>query len=245
MNDSEKNISYRIFKKGKENCSGFDKLLLEANPEINEQVNKLSAVSPGIYQQAVKQSEEKILIKKKAAEKKRHLFRYVSLSAAACFLIFFVFVFRTIFNQPVSLTGAHLYVTPAGKSDTLYFNGNYVAPGEEIHVAFVPGDELEEIRQGVLFSINSDFESTVYYRYSRESGPLSRNKSTKIEQPVRVDEDSEYIYFFIVLSDTPFNEEEQIGRVKRILKKKQLKAEGPLTKEFKDKAASYIYLIRE
>lgn len=248
MNDTEREIFFRLFKKGKENLTDFDKLLIESNHRIKKRVIQFSEVPDTTYQKTLKRTEEKTALKKRKVEKTNRLFRFVSIPAAACFLIFFTFILQHT-TSVVALGGKSskvtLLVSKIKKPGIICQKGGFFNKGEQLQLAFQPDGDLKNIDQGILFSVDSNLDSSIYYRYDKTSGPLKHSSSTQIEQVVKLEKDIDFIYFFIVLSGTAFNEEELITRVKKIIESKQLKSEDSLEKEFKDKECSYIYLIQE
>lgn len=242
MNYTEEEIIYRLFKKGPENLTDFDKLLIKSNPRIKEGFEKLSSGDSKEYEAILKLAEEKAAVKKKAALKQRRILLYVPFPAAALFLLIFTFIFK--FSKPPESLGGkvYLFVSPEDDRDTFYSQGGFFDGGEQITLAFQPDADLKEIQQGFVFSVDSNLDSEVYYRYNSLSGSLDRSRSTGTGQTVRLKKDIDYIYFFVILSEEPFNEEEQIARVKTILEKKQPASGTRINKELKNKAFSYLYL---
>lgn len=245
MDYNEDEIIYHLDKKGKDKLSDFDKLLIESNPPIKEKMQKISEDDLEFYEAVNKRTEAKTALRKKVSQRKISFFTRFSMPAAASFLLIFLFtyIYYNNFTQESLGGSVSIYVSPADAPDSFYPPNGSFTGGEEVSLAFLPSSELtEEVSRGILFSIDSSLESTVYYRYDKSSGPLNTTSRTRLDRTIRLPRDREGIYFVIILSGTDFDEQEQINIVKEMIQKKQLKDKKSLERKMKNKAASFIYL---
>lgn len=244
MNDTEEEIIYRLYKKGAANFSKFDTLLIESNPGIKERLNELAQIDTKIHEKVVSQLEKSCTPPaKKAAPKRRPaIFALISVPAAACILLFFTFIYNSV-KPPVSLGGSvSLFVTPAENPDRFYGRNSTFAENELVNLTFQPEAELEKVRQGVLFSVDSTNESLVYFRFNSLTDSLNQAEPTRIKQTIRLKGNLEYIYFFIVFSEEIFDEQKIIEEVQHIITENPLEPGRLLEKKFKNAPFSYIRL---
>lgn len=241
MRESDDIIVYRLHKKGVENYTDFDRLIIESNPVVKEELKRLSGVSEESYQAA------RSLLREKVEKRRGRSFSLLPISTvAACLVTIFSSLFIYYSRAPVTLgESATLYVSSQAAPDSFYSRGSTFEGGEELTLSFLPDSEAAEPRQGVLFSIDDRLESVVYYRYDSSRGSLDHLKPTRLEQTVRMEAGREYIYFFLLFSEEEFDEKARIEQIKEIVKKRKLKADRALVKELKGYSYAYTILRRK
>lgn len=246
MNDTEELLIYKLYKKGPANFTQFDKVLIESNPVIREGLDELIAQDRHIHEAASAEVDRHIAALLEGESKEKRLFfplKYMVVpAAAACFLIFITFFINYI-SPRASLGGSvALFVSPAGNQDRFYRQGSSFEPGEQVRLAFQPDSQAGNIKQGIVFSIDSRAKIEVYYRYNSEAGPLNQAEPTHIDRVIELESDQEYIYFFVILSRDTFNEQEHISRVRQILAENPRDYDRILKKYFKQTPFSHVYL---
>lgn len=249
MNDTEKELIYKLSKKGRDSYDHWDRLLIAANPVIKQELEKLDKISLNTYQADRIARQRKTAELKKMAEKQKGYLLSISLPTvtAACFLLVFglFFINQNVRNHQILGDSIRLFIHSATEPERGYKKGDAFKNSDKFRLTFLPQGKVNENEnyKGILFSIDSKLESVVYYRHDSDQERLSETKVTEIKETVHLKPDIEYIYFFIIFSEQGFSEEELIERTKELIRTEGLQIEPLPAVEFKDKVWDYIYLI--
>lgn len=250
MNDTEKKLIYRLSRKGRENYDAWDRLLIAANPAIKRELEKLEQISPETYRADRRERERKTAeLEREAARKGGHLLSLTLPTAtAACFLLVFglFFIRQGVWNQQTLGGSVRLFVHSATEPEKSYKRGDSFKEGDKLRLSFLPEGEVSrsDKSQGLLFSIDSNLESAVYYRHAAGRARLSETRVTEVKEIVHLTPGVDYIYLFIIFSEEEFSEEELIEGAKEAVGANGLQADHLNKGEFKDKVWDYIYLKR-
>jgi hypothetical protein len=250
MDSEQKKIVHQLYKKGRKNLSSFDKLLIEANPEIKDELAKLFAVDAGLYKECNKRIEKAIYkeIKSKKSPVKRgfQFFLKLAVPATAAVCLFFIIQQVFFFNSPPRPLGGKvsLFITNPAQPGHFYPPGSSFRSTDVLQLAFQPPLEVEKIRQGVIFSASDTGENRVYYRYDSQRDRLNQREQTVVAEKLELSGESEFIYFIAYFSATPFREQERVDEIMKIILDENQKAAQILTNKFKADAINIIYIKR-
>ena len=249
MDKEQEKLVYALYKKGKENLSDFDRLIIEADPEIKKELTRLFSVDRDFYQRCENSIEDALakMEKREKQEKKRRVvlpLLTVPAALAACLLIVFGLIFPPSSRHTPLGGKVSLFVSSIAAPDSFYRNGSTVRPGTELQLAFLLPADNERIRQGIIFSVDNTNRNHVYYRYDAGSDRLDQRSRTMLKERVVLTGGNNYIAFLAFFSESVFNETELVNNITDIILSEKEAAGKALSKKYPEDFLDYIYLLQ-
>ncbi|MBN2442561.1 MAG: hypothetical protein JXJ04_14500 [Spirochaetales bacterium] len=250
MDDEQRKLVYQLYTKGKENLSGFDKIIIEANPEIKGELEKLYNVDEELYEECDKRIEKALgkerESKKREGERHYKIFPLLAVPASAAAGVFIILQLVFFLNTPSVALGSKVSLFITNHADPGHFieSGSSFRSTDSLQLAFQLPVNAEDIRQGVIFSASDTGENLIFYRYDSHRDRLNQRERIVVAEKLNLAGKSDYLYFIAYFSASPFSEKELVDTITKLIVSEKKEAAGILLKKYKAEIINIIYLIR-
>ncbi|MBN2736651.1 MAG: hypothetical protein JXR70_06690 [Spirochaetales bacterium] len=246
MDHKTKKIIWSLFSKGKKNWTEFDKILIESDPKIKNELMKLYNVDESLYIKTLNEVNRKQQAQR-TSPKPVNLRLFFMAAITALLTVTIINYWPNDLNnyQSSEFLGKNLtlLITSSETPQNLLTNGQTIIPGQRLQISFQATGSGSDYKKGVVLVIDSNGKNRILYRYDHQKQSLNMIEPTIIEENF-ITKEGQYIFFVAYFStdDIDINTEQIIQRLSRKNARQPVEMSSILPGNNKNDNADYLFL---